>query len=249
MFWVFCAILCLLFVLNLILPRFTRRKDSTVTFIVGQIGSGKSAYSVRLARRYLKRGRPVYATDYIAGTYRFDPAWLSNMKCPKGSLLIIDEAALKFNSREFAKISKDVLAYFKKCRHYGNDVVLISQTFSDSDKQIREIATNVLFLRKLGFFTFPVKVKGDVTIDAEGQPAMKYKIGKFARPFIPALQGRYYDSWEDASNRPICPSEPWDTPDTSDISDAPSDASETSSDAFAGIPSDELLLLIDKMSH
>ena len=195
--------------LNFMLPLF-RRRDNEVMFIAGQIGSGKSAYSVKLARRALRRKRFVYSTDYIKGCRKFYIEWLSKMKCPENSLLIIDESALKFNSREFAKISKSILEYFKKCRHYKNDVVLISQTFGDTDKQIREISTKVLFLRKFGMFTLPVKVKGDISIGDDGQPCVKYKIGHFGIPFIPALQGKYYNSWEDSSNRPVCPSEPWD---------------------------------------
>lgn len=206
---VFVFFLALVF-FNILSHMIFTARDTTITFIAGQIGSGKSSYSVKLARRALKRGRSVYCTDYIKGCYKFDVTWLKNMRCPENALLIIDEAALKFNSREFSKISKDILAYFKKARHYHNDVVLISQTFSDSDKQIREVANRVLFMRKLGWVTLPVRVSGDITIADDGQPAMKYKIGKLARPFIPALQGKYYDSWNDDENREICPCESWD---------------------------------------
>lgn len=211
MFWVLFGFFVVLVAVNLILPHIIKRRDNSVLFIVGQIGAGKSAYSVKLARRAIKKGHSVFSTDYIQGCYKFDVNWLADMKCPENSLLIIDESALKFNSREFSKISKDVLAYFKKCRHFKNDVVLISQTFGDTDKQIREISTKVLFLRKFGMLTIPVKVKGDVTIGDDGQPCIKYKIGRFGNPFIPALQGRYYDSWEDTSGRSICPSDPWDS--------------------------------------
>lgn len=209
MFWILLGVFVFLILLNLLLPKLTY-KDNTVTFLVGQIGSGKSAYSVKMARQALKKGRPVYSTDFIKGCNRFDIQWLNNMKCPEGSLLIIDESALKFNSRDFAKVSKNILEYFKKCRHYHNDVVLISQTFSDTDKQIREIANRVLFLRKFGFLTLPVKVSGDVSIGEDGQPCVKYRIGKFGLPFIPMFQGKYYNSWEDSSNREICPLQPWD---------------------------------------
>lgn len=209
MFWVLFIIFLVLLFINFLLPLFNK-KDNEVIFLVGQIGSGKSSYSVKLARSALRKGREVFSTDYIKGCNKFDIEWLASMKCPENSLLIIDESALKFNSREFAKISKTILEYFKKCRHYKNDVVLISQTFGDTDKQIREISTKVLFLRKFGMITLPVKVKGDVSIGDDGQPCVKYKIGKLGKPFIPALQGKYYNSWEDSSNRPLCPSVPWD---------------------------------------
>lgn len=204
--FIFIIVVCF----NVVTQRFFASKDSCITFIAGQIGSGKSAYSVRLARRALKRGRPVYSTDYIRGCKRFDVSWLDNMKCPEGSLLIIDESALKFNSRDYAKITKNVLAYFKKARHFKNDVVLISQTFGDTDKQIREVANRVLFMRKIGWITLPVHVRGDITIDGEGQPAMSYKIGKLAKPFVPALYGKYYNSFEDSECRAFCPDENWD---------------------------------------
>lgn len=210
--WVLFAVFFLLLAVNFALPLF-RKRDNEVIFIVGQIGSGKSSYSVKLARSALRRGRAVYSTDYIQGCNKFEIEWLASMKCPENSLLIIDESALKFNSRDFSKVSKTILEYFKKCRHYKNDVVLISQTFGDTDKQIREISTKVLFLRKLGMITLPVKVKGDISIGDDGQPCVKYKIGKFGKPFIPALQGKYYNSWEDSSNRPLCPSVPWDKKD------------------------------------
>lgn len=208
-FFVLLGLLVALVLCNFVLSYRHSAADCSVTFLVGQIGAGKSAYSVKMARNYLRRGRPVYSTDYIRGCYRFDISWLSTMKCPEGSLLIIDESALKFNSRDFAKISKEILAYFKKCRHFKNDVILISQTFGDTDKQIREIATRVLFLRKFGMITLPVRVSGDVSIGDDGQPCVKYKIGTFGVPFVPALQGRYYDSWEDDSCRELCPDEMW----------------------------------------
>lgn len=209
MFWIFFGVIVLLFIANFIVSKFFTRRDNEVMFIAGQIGAGKSAYSVKLARAALKKGKQVYSTDYIEGCYYFDIAWLDAHKCPVNSLLIIDETALKFNSRNFAKLEKSIIEYFKKCRHYKNDVVLISQTFGDTDKQIREISTKVLFMRKFGFITIPVKVKGDITIGDDGQPAIKYKIGRFGKPFVPALQGKYYNSWEDSANRPLCPSVTW----------------------------------------
>lgn len=228
--WVVFILFFVLLFLNILLPKIFRRRDSEVLFIAGQIGSGKSSYSVKLARRALRKGSEVYSTDYIKGCNKFDVEWLASMKCPERSLLIIDESALKFNSRDFAKVSKNILEYFKKCRHYKNDVVLISQTFGDTDKQIREIATKVLFLRKFGMITIPVRVKGDISIGDDGQPCVKYKIGRFGKPFIPSLQGKYYNSWEDSSNRPICPCLPWDSLFDDSSNDSPDEPSISSSD-------------------
>lgn len=180
-----------------------------ITYIAGNIGAGKSAYSVKLARKALLQGRQVYSTDYIEGCYKLDISWLCDYCCPRDSLLIIDESALKFNSRDFASLSKHLLAYFKLSRHYHNDIILISQTFGDTDKQIRELAQRVLFIRKIGCFSMPVKVKGDIAIGDDGQPCVKYKIGRLGVPFVPRLQGSFYNSWN--GERKECPREAWDT--------------------------------------
>lgn len=216
------AVVAAVVLFNYLSHRFATRRDSSITYIAGQIGAGKSAYSVKLARAALKRGRPVYCTDYIEGCNRFNLDWLRTSKCPEGSLLIIDEAALKFNSRDFAHVGTDILSYFKRARHFGNDVVLISQTFTDADKQIREVANKVLFIRKLGWLSMPVRVRGDIAIGDDGQPAMKYRIAKLARPFIPALQGKYYDSFNDDEDRPLVPVIPWDASTFPDVEASPS---------------------------
>lgn len=196
-------------VANALLSR--KNTEYGITFVAGQIGSGKSTYAAREAQRHLKRGWKVYSTDYIKGCMKLDIADLKEKCCQPHSLLIIDEASLKMNSRDFAKTKLDMIAYFKLSRHWKNKIILISQTFTDTDKQVRDLSTKIFFMRKVlnGIISMPVRVKGDIAIGQDGQPTMTYRVGHIgAFLFLPRYY-KYFSSFGDVS-RPIISSDFWD---------------------------------------
>jgi hypothetical protein len=170
---------------------FGKRENYGITFIAGEIGAGKTCYSTKLAQKYIKNGWKVFTNYNCRGCYVLEPERLINYCYPEKSVIILDEASLEHNSRNFAKISLKLIEYYKLSRHYKNKVILISQTFTDTDKQIRDLSDNVYFIRKVihSLISMPVSVKGKLDIDHEGQPTVKYKIGKVGVPF---LLPRYY---------------------------------------------------------
>lgn len=176
-----------------------------ITYIAGAIGCGKSNLAAKIAQQYLKRGWRVYANHSIYGCYKFELKDLATYCMPANSVVIVDESGLEMNSRDFKNMSKDLLTYYKKARHYKNKVFVLSQTFSDTDKQIRELATNVLFIRPIipHVLSMPVKVSGSLQVGQDGQPCMMYKIGKVAMPYYLPKYFKYYDSFEDDDKRPI----------------------------------------------
>lgn len=182
-----------------------------ITFVAGQIGSGKSIFAAREAVRHIKHGWRVYSTDYIKGCYKLDINDLKTKCAEKRSLLIIDEASLKMNSRDFQKTKLELIEYFKMSRHYHNKIILISQTFTDTDKQIRDLSTRVLFIRRVlnGVISLPVRVSGDITIGQDGQPTMGYSLGHFSAPLLLPRYFKYFDSFG-SSSRELLPSVPWD---------------------------------------
>lgn len=169
-----------------------------VTYIAGDIGSGKSTYSAKIAHDHIKNGWTVYSNSYIEGCYKINLQQLNTHVCPEKSLIIIDEASLEVNSRAFAKTQITLIAYMKLCRHYKNKVVLISQTFGDTDKQIRELASKVYFIRKIipGLISVPVRVVGKLGIGQDGQPCVQYEIKKLGVPFILPKWYKYFNSFE-----------------------------------------------------
>lgn len=211
------------FALNAFLAR--RNTEYGITFIAGEIGAGKSTLAVKLARQHLKRGWTVYSTDYIKDCYKLDVNDLNTFMAPPRSLLIIDEASLKMNSREFSRIKLSLIEYFKLSRHCQNKIIMISQTFGDTDKQIRDLSTHVYFVRKIlyGLISVPVKVRARLDIGQDGQPTMMYKIGHFGRIILLFRYRKYFNSFDDF-HRDYIDTVPWDTfGDKEDNDNAPKD--------------------------
>lgn len=207
-FFVFCLI-------NAILAK--KNTEYGITFIAGEIGAGKSTLAVKMARKYLKAGWTVYSTDYIRGCFKLDVNDLNSLMAKPNSLLIIDEASLKMNSRQFAQIKLSLIEYFKLSRHCKNKIIMISQTFGDTDKQIRDLSTHVYFVRKIlnGLVSVPVKVRARLDIGQDGQPTMMYKIGHFGKIILLFRYRKYFNSFDDF-HREYIADIPWDSPEQGD---------------------------------
>lgn len=174
-----------------------KKPDGGITFIASEIGSGKSCFAAKISRKYLKRGYSVYSNEAIRGCYQLSVSQLENFCCPPKSLLIIDEASLEMNARSFAKMAIKMIEYFKLSRHYKNEIIMISQTFGDTDKQIRELASKVFIIRPLikGLISMPVRCRGQLGIGLDGNFCVQYKIGHIGIPFILPLYFKYYNSY------------------------------------------------------
>ena len=209
LYWIF-GIFLAIYILNAYLAK--KNTVYGITFIAGEIGAGKSTLAVKMALKHMKKGWTVYSTDYIKGAYKLDVNDLKTLMARPKSLLVIDEASLKMNSREFAKISLSLIEYFKLIRHCKNKAILISQTFGDTDKQIRDLSTHVFFVRKLinGVISLPVKVKSGLGIGQDGQPTMMYKIGHFGVPIFLVRYRKYFNSFDDF-HRDFIDDVPWGT--------------------------------------
>lgn len=63
--------------------------------------------------------------------------------------LVIDEASVVLNSRNFAKnINADVLNSILTCRHYRSSMYYTSQRFSLTDKLLRDVTQDVYYCKK-----------------------------------------------------------------------------------------------------
>lgn len=188
-----------------------------ITFIAAEIGAGKSCYAAKLVRWHLRRGWTVYSNDFILGAGRIDVKRLETCCAPEKSLIILDEASLDMNSRNFAKTALVLIEYFKMSRHYKNKLILISQTFGDTDKQIRDLAARIYFIRPIfadtwpGLLSMPVRVRGKLGIGLDGQPCMQYKIGHIGMPYFLPRYYRYFHSFS-RTPRPVIDWVPWEPP-------------------------------------
>ena len=124
---------------------------------------GKTLKAVCDSIQYKKNGSKIYSNQYIDGAFILPVNWY-DYKYEINSLLIIDEAQLKYNCRNFnnkQKLEQDekILSYLTMCRQYGLDILFITQSLSRLDIQIRELATIIYRFRKtlkLPYFSFKV---------------------------------------------------------------------------------------------
>ena len=131
-----------------------------ITVIAGKQGAGKTLYSVALALKYMKTNK-VYSNSYIKGALMLDEKWYK-YKYEGGSCLIIDEAQLDFNCRDYSskekqESQKNLLRFLTLCRHYDLEIVFITQSLRRLDVQIRELATTIIRFSnsyKLPYFDF-----------------------------------------------------------------------------------------------
>ena len=137
-----------------------------ITLCFGSPGAGKSTYIAHLAyKNYGKR--PVYCNFDCAYTYKFSLAQLGSVQFPKGSLLLIDEAGIEYNNRNYKEFPKTVIKFLKLHRHYNIDIMFFSQSWEDVDITIRRLAVNLFYLRKLGPLTMIRHVNAYVMIDKQ----------------------------------------------------------------------------------
>jgi len=141
-----------------------------VKLVVGIPGTGKNTYMTGKAIKHMKAGLPVFSTYPIKTTaflkYEFacnklNPDDLKTFIFPDGALIIIDEAHLKFNSRDSldkktSNMTSHMREFLTYIRHLNNDVYIICQMAGAVDKYFREYAEEIIFLKYFNpKFIFP----------------------------------------------------------------------------------------------
>lgn len=114
-------------------------------FVIGGKGSGKTTTIAKESFRALKKGKPVYTTETVPGTVKFNVDCVGKNAFPENAVVFIDEAGMKYDSRDFKSFPKEVRNYFKYQRHEKNTVWMFSQSF-DVDKKIRDLADEIYLM-------------------------------------------------------------------------------------------------------
>lgn len=159
----------------------------------GVPGSGKTTYAaylarqaqresvvIRLCKRFpnrftdwilngknWKRAYPVWSNVPIEGTYQLNAKSDIGVYMIQDGKMIIDEAGVEFNNRDYKAFPKTAIRFFKYHRHYGVSVDVFSQSFDDMDVTLRRLAQNFYVVRKsiLPFFVTTKKIRRKVGID------------------------------------------------------------------------------------
>lgn len=182
-FLIFCLILYIRH-----LYKFPKKKkiDPSLYLYFGLPGSGKSTYASLLVSQCIKAGIPVYCNFPVKGTYQFNPVSDLGQYMLENCVIIIDEAGLVFNNRDFVKFSKSNLEFFKLHRHYNTEIHVFSQGINDCDIKIRQLAQKIFYIERclMPYSRKIRRVKRYLGIDENGQLIDKYAFVPFSKKLI-----------------------------------------------------------------
>ena len=159
----------------------------------GVPGSGKTTYAAHLARacsresiiiklckrfpnrftRWILKGNnwkrkiPVWSNVPIDGTLKLNAKEDIGVYQIQDGKMIIDEAGVEFNNRDYKSFPKSAVKFFKYHRHYGVSVDVFSQSFEDMDVTLRRLAQNFYVVKRsmLPFFVVTKRIRRKVGID------------------------------------------------------------------------------------
>lgn len=116
---------------------------------------------------YWKRKTPVYSNVPITGAYQLDPQQDIGKVMIADGKVIIDEAGIEYNNRNFKAFPPDAIYWYKYHRHYECSVDVFSQSYEDMDITLRRLAQNYFVVKKslIPGFIVVKKVRRKVGID------------------------------------------------------------------------------------
>lgn len=162
----------------------------------GVPGSGKTTYAAYLAKKDLKHGLNVWSNVPITGTYVLEPKSDIGHYMICNGRLIIDEAGIEYNNRDFKQFNQDSTYFYKYHRHYQLAVDIFSQGFDDMDKKLRTLAQNLYVVKRsiIPCFIVRRKIGKRVGINEMTKDIIdEYYFVPFSRKYIfaPAVWGMF----------------------------------------------------------
>jgi zona occludens toxin (predicted ATPase) len=179
---------------------------------MGLPGAGKSTMAAWLAYKHLKNGYVVYSNFPIDGCRILDLKKDIMKYNMENALILIDEAGLEYDSRDWKAFSKSSTEFYKTHRHYRLRICLFTQWWDDVDKKIRMITNKIYVVRKslIPFFVKTKEIIGFVGISDQKDIVMQYDYKSFflggTRYYFILNARKLFDSW----SHPELPSKAWD---------------------------------------
>lgn len=192
------------------------RNPYKLTMIIGKKGAGKTTDIQRRTFEALSKGWTVYSTCAVAGARLIDAKQLGISSLPPNSLILIDEAGIIWNNRDYKEFNGDMRRYFKLQRHAKHRIVLYSQAW-DTDVTLRRLCDELWLMKNLfNCYSVSRRILRSITLisaekmQGEGQIAddLKYDsllffwCGSVRFTFIPKYMN-YFDSFEMEEKPPL----------------------------------------------
>lgn len=141
-----------------------------------------------LARGWGRRAVPVWSNVPITGTYVLDAKSDLGIHHIENGKLIIDEAGIEFNNRNYKAFPPEAIYFFKYHRHYKMSIDVFSQSHEDMDVTLRRLAQNCFIVKSsiIPFFVVRKRVRRKIGIDKEAHQILdQYDFG------IPILDSKW----------------------------------------------------------
>lgn len=114
----------------------------------GLPGSGKSTKAASIVAHNELIGRKTFSNVPISGAYEFSPHEDLGVYHIYDVDMIIDEAGLEYNNRNFKSFTQAETYFFKYHRHYKVNIYLFSQSYDDMDKKIRALCSKLWVVKR-----------------------------------------------------------------------------------------------------
>lgn len=144
-----------------------KKKEYVISVYFGAPGVGKTTIASLIARKDMKKGNKVWSNVPITGTYKLDTKNdIGNYDIYDGRI-IIDEAGVEYNNREYKKFSQKEVKFFKYHRHNKLSIDIFSQGYDDMDKKIRTLAQKYYVVKRsiIPYFIYTRRIAKKIDID------------------------------------------------------------------------------------
>lgn len=144
---------------------------------IAKKGGGKTTTLTKESIKHLKRGWNVYTTFPVPGCYLIDYTDVGPYEFLPESLIVVDEAGMVWDNRDFKSFSKEVRNWFKLQRHRHCKVILASQDF-DIDLKLRKLCDELFVLEnRMRVFSYGRRVIRKIGIvEADGSSGSESRI-------------------------------------------------------------------------
>lgn len=164
-----------------VLIRFCRKRPNRLTNLL-------------LNSRYLKRRIDVFSNVPITGAYQLNAKEDIGRFMIEDAKIIIDEAGIEYNNRNYKTFSQEAIYFYKYHRHYKTSVDIFSQSYEDMDVTLRRLAQNFYVVRRslVPFCVVARRIRRKVGVDEHTKQIMDlYAMGvpviDTRRIFAPSL--------------------------------------------------------------
>lgn len=122
-----------------------------IEYYFGLPRTGKTTLIAKFALKYSKKYKYVYTNVHMSdvpdNVVFIENDWVGKYDM-SDSLILIDEATIFADNRDYKNFSKDLTKFMVLHGHYRCNIKLFAQTYNGTDKKIRTLCNSVYYMYK-----------------------------------------------------------------------------------------------------